>query len=55
MKLRALFVLSVSSFLFCFVLGCGSDGAGDKPKIVKGGIDADKAKAETNTKVGFMK
>jgi hypothetical protein len=55
MKLRALLLLSVSSFLFCFVLGCGSDGAAEKPKIVKGGVDPEKAKAETNTKMGFMK
>jgi len=55
MTCRRFFLLALSPFLLGFVLGCGSDAKTEHPKVVKGGVDPEKAKTESNMSVGFAK
>jgi hypothetical protein len=54
MKMRLFLLLAMTPLVIVCALGCGAEEQA-KPKILKGGLDADKAKAEQNTKMQIMK
>ena len=54
MKSSSLLSLALLAFMLFGAAGCGGDDVAAKPKIVKGGLDTEKAKAEKNVKVGTI-
>ena len=53
-RLRSLLLLAALPVLFLAAIGCGAD-ASAKPKIMKGGLDPDKAEKQQQFKVEFSK
>ena len=55
MRIRLFLMLVALPFVLCSVLGCGGSDAPVKPKVVKGGVDPEKAKADQSMKMEIMK
>jgi hypothetical protein len=53
-RLRSLLLRAALPLLFLGAAGCGAD-ASAKPKIMKGGLDPDKAQKQEQFKVEFSK
>ena len=53
-RLRSLLFLAALPVLLLSAVGCGAD-ASAKPKIMKGGLDPDKAEKQQQFKVEFSK